>query len=343
MKYKNRWIRAAGVLFALLLCFSSPVGTAAQEVKETKAEQVILGGMPFGVSFQTGELKISGFDEIETDEGTCSPARDAGLLENDIIKKVDGKAVKSALDVTVAVKSGKGREIGFDIVRGEEKLCVRVKPCVSKESGEYRLGLWLEDGTAGLGTVTYIEKKTGEFGGLGHGIVKADTGELSQLSRGVVSEVVITGVEKGKVGDPGELKGDFMPAKLGVVTKNTEVGVFGVITEMPEGTANKEIEVAAPGQVKDGGASVFCTVDGGGICEYAVEITCLENCDEGAKNFLISVTDTSLIEKTGGIVRGMSGSPVVQDGKLIGAVTHVLVNDPTRGYGIYIENMLEAK
>ena len=339
MKYKKGWIRYLSAFFALFIFLSPCVGAAEQK---ERAESVILGGMPFGVSFNTGELKIKGFDDIETEMGTCSPARDAGLLENDIIKKVNGKEVKSALDVTVAVKAGSGEDIGLDILRGEESLSFSIRPVLSKATGEFRLGLWLEDGTAGLGTVTYIESRTGEFGGLGHGIIKENTGKLSELSRGVVSEVIITGIKKGESGDPGELKGDFLPTRLGVVTENTETGVFGVMTRLPEGAQRKSVELGKSSDIKNGGASVFCTVDGTGVCEYGIEITCLDDSKEGNKNFLITVTDTSLIEKTGGIVRGMSGSPIVQNGKLIGAVTHVLVDDPCRGYGIFIENMMDA-
>ncbi len=149
-------------------------------------------------------------------------------------------------------------------------------------------------------------------------------------------------MKKGKAGEPGELRGDFQAERLGVVNKNTDRGVFGYITELPEEFEKKQIELCERGEAKNGGASVFSTVDGGGVCEYSVEITLIEDSDEKNKNFFITVRDTSLIEKTGGIVRGMSGSPVVQDGKLVGAVTHVLVDDPTKGYGIFIENMMEA-
>jgi len=336
MKYINKVRSAVAVSLALLILLC-PAASA-----KGKKKTVILGGMPFGVSFQTGELKIGGFDEIETENGILSPAKDAGLMENDIIKMIDGKEVTCAHDVTVAVKGGNGASVRFGILRGKEELSVEVEPVLSKETGEWRLGIWLEDSTAGLGTVTYIEKDTGRFGGLGHGILKSDTGELCDFSKGVVSEVTVSGVIKGKEGEPGELKGDFHSEKLGVVNKNTQRGVFGYITVLPEGFEAREIELMPKGQVKNGGATILSTVDGEGVCEYSVEITCLEDSGEKNKNFLITVSDTSLIEKTGGIVRGMSGSPVVQDGKLVGAVTHVLVSDPCRGYGIFIDNMMDA-
>lgn len=337
MWYTNKIKKA--VAFLLLFIFLTTPSVAAAEEFE---KEVIIGGMPFGVSFSTGELKIGGFDEVKTEKGVCSPAKDAGLLENDIIVKVNGKEIKSALDITVAVKTSEGKEMQFDVKRGEDDLSVKVSPAFSGETGDWRLGLLIEDGAAGLGTVTYIEEDTGRFGGLGHGILKGDAAELCDLGKGTVTEVTVSGVVKGTKGKPGELKGEFHSEKLGVVTANTEVGVFGYITEKAECFQGEKISLGRGETVENGGATVYCTVDNGGVCEYGVEITCIEGSGEGSKNFLLTVTDMSLIEKTGGIVRGMSGSPVVQNGKLIGAVTHVLVDDPTRGYGIFIENMLEA-
>lgn len=342
MNYKNK-IRSALVVILVLSATLTTAVWSADASDNYKNKRVILGGMPFGVSFTKGELRIKGFDDIETESGLCSPAREAGMLEDDIILKVNGKIPQSAVDVTVAVKESGGKELSFSLRRGEDELALAVCPVLSKETGEWRLGIWLDDTTAGLGTVTYVEPKTGEFGGLGHGITEGPSGDLARLGRGIVSEVNITGVTKGTVGEPGELRGDFLPEKLGVVVENKNEGVFGVLTKVPDKYPKKEIETVSHSEVRNGGASILCTVDGEGICEYGVEITCLDESSGGTKNFLITVTDTSLIEKTGGIVRGMSGSPVVQNGKLVGAVTHVLVNDPCRGYGIFIENMITSQ
>lgn len=331
-------IRKATAFFIVFLFLTTPVAAAGK----VSNKEVIIGGMPFGVSFSTGELKIGGFDEVKTENGVCSPAKDAGLLENDIIVKVNGKEIKNALDITVAVKMSEGKEIQFDVIRDEENITVNVSPALSGETGDWRVGLLIEDGAAGLGTVTYIEEDTGRFGGLGHGILKGETSELCELEKGTVTEVTVSGVEKGTKGKPGELKGEFHSEKLGVVTANTEVGVFGYITERAQCFQGEKMALGNSENVKNGGATVYCTVDGGGVCEYGVEISRIEGSGEGSKNFFVTVTDMSLIEKTGGIVRGMSGSPVVQNGKLIGAVTHVLVDDPTRGYGIFIENMMDA-
>jgi len=337
MKYRGNTARIASVFVILALILAPKVSAKGQEGSKT----VILGGMPFGVSFKTGELKVGGFDDVETESGTRSPAKEAGLLKDDIIKKVDGKAPESAHDITAAVKNKGDRAVDFEIMRGEERLSLSVKPALSRD-GAYRIGLLIEDGSCGLGTVTYIEKDTGRFGGLGHGIVDAKTGELCDFSKGIVTEVTVFGVNRGEVGKPGELKGDFHTEKLGAVNKNTAKGVFGYLTDYPEGFDLKEAELGKLCDVQNGGATLLCTVDKGGVCEYGIEIKKIDSEDNSGRDFLVTVTDTSLIEKTGGIVRGMSGSPIIQNGKLIGAVTHVLVNDPTRGYGIFIENMLET-
>lgn len=336
MKYKKKI--ASGVLLLLII---SILFAPAVDAGENAGEKVLLGGVPFGVSFRTGEVKIGGFSEIETEKGMLSPARDAGLCKDDIIKEVNGKSASSAYDVTAAVKGSEGNAVELLILRGQELSAVKVVPVLCSRTGEYLIGILIEDGSAGLGTVTYIEKESGGFGGLGHGIVDSKSGELCRIKKGIVSYVTVEGVTKGEAGKPGELRGEFHSEKLGVVNKNSDCGVFGFITEYPESYTPKEIEIGKKSKIRNGGASIFSTVDSGGVQEYSVEITCLDNSEEGNKNFLITVTDTKLIEKTGGIVRGMSGSPVVQDGMLIGAVTHVMVNDPTVGYGIFIENMMD--
>ena len=337
MSIKTKIRRVTALLIILSFVFAPAVKAKGNETKRT----VIAGGMPFGVSFKTGEIKIGGFDEIETEGGTVSPGRDAGLKINDIIKEVCGHRITCALDVTNAVKENQSKKISVVVDRDGQEITFTVTPAVERDGSE-RLGIWLEDGTCGLGTVTYIEKDTGCFGGLGHGIIKGDTGHLCNISKGNVSRVTVFGVNRGEAGKPGELKGNFHPEKIGVITKNTMKGVFGYFTDLPKDFGGREMELGTANEVRDGGAVILCTVDDGGVCEYGVEITRLKDEKDSGRDFVITVTDTSLLTKTGGIVRGMSGSPVIQNGKLIGAVTHVLVGDPCRGYGILIENMMEA-
>ena len=197
----------------------------------------------------------------------------------------------------------------------------------------------MRDSASGIGTVTFVDPESGLFGGLGHGVCDGDTGALVPLSRGSVLSVDLKGAVRGECGKPGELRGSFTGKRLGAVVTNSECGVFGILAKAPE-TPYAPMPVATAREVKEGSATVLCTLDGEGIREYAVEISHIDHSARPTKSFTVRVTDPALLEKTGGIVQGMSGSPIIQNGKLVGAVTHVLINDPTTGYGIFIENML---
>jgi stage IV sporulation protein B len=202
--------------------------------------------------------------------------------------------------------------------------------------------MWVRDSIAGIGTITYIEPESGEFAGLGHGICDTATGALLPISRGVVVHAEIRGIRKGAPGSPGELRGQFSSGRIGVLNMNAAQGVFGVLTELPVNVCEETaVPIAMKEEILDGEATLLCTVDENGAKEYSVTIRKIKN-GSGDKNMEITVTDPELLEKTGGIVQGMSGSPLLQNGRLIGAVTHVLINNPAKGYGIYIENMLRA-
>jgi stage IV sporulation protein B len=200
--------------------------------------------------------------------------------------------------------------------------------------------MWLKDSTAGVGTVTYVIPETGEFAGLGHGICDIDTGKPLPLARGIVSGVNISGIKKGSPGSPGELRAGFMGGKVGILTDNRNTGVYGILSEHPDLVP---IELGKREEICEGKAHIISTLDNSGAKEYEVELSAINKSSTGSKSFVVTVTDKALLEKTGGIVQGMSGSPIVQNGRLVGAVTQVFVNDPTRGYGIFIENMLSCK
>lgn len=225
------------------------------------------------------------------------------------------------------------------VSRDGEDLRLTAEPVLSGD-GTYRLGAWIRDSMAGIGTVTFYDPDTGTFGALGHGITDADTGLLMPLGDGAVMDASVKAVKRGAAGEPGELKGSFdLEHDRGELYANTDRGVFGVMEDFD--FAGSAVPVAAPGEVRTGGAVIRANVSGDGVEEYAIEITrVLEQ--TGVQNLLLRVTDQRLIDQTGGIVQGMSGSPILQDGKLVGAVTHVMVNDPQKGYGILIENMLSA-
>ena len=299
------------------------------------------GGMPFGVKINSAGLTVAGVADVPCGGGNVSPARDAGIEEGDVIKKADGRDVKSAEEFVSMIENSKG-EVKLLCERDGKERVFSVNPVKSSADGKTKIGLWLKDSTAGIGTVTFIIPSTNVFMGLGHAICDSDSGEKVEMTEGTVTDAVITGVNKGKAGDPGELKGSFTGKRLGTVTENTDAGVLGRLTEQPARVSPEgALEIALRGEVKTGDAYIWCTTDGEGPKKYSIEIESLPAMPDG-KSFEIRVTDPALIEKAGGIVQGMSGSPIIQGGKLVGAVTHVMVNDPERGYGIFVEKMLES-
>ena len=302
------------------------------------ADRLIPGGMPFGVKLCCEGVLVVGVGDVETMAGKKSPARDAGIKPRDVIVGINGKTIASAEDVVSAVDGSAGDRLSFDLKRGADALTVEVIPVESREK-KLRTGLWVRDSTAGIGTVTFIDPATGAFAGLGHGICDSDTGELMPLKRGVVVDVTISGIVKGQAGAPGELKGYFSSGKTGSLIGNTECGVFGVFSKLPAEAEGIGMPVADSSEVKEGEAELFCTLDSEGRKRYKVTLSDIDHSGRDVKNFVVTVTDPKLLEKTGGIVQGMSGSPIVQNGKIVGAVTHVMIGDPSRGYGIFITNM----
>ena len=269
-----------------------------------------------------------------------SPGDTRELKAGDKILSIAGSPVSCVNDVKKAISELGGGEITLVCERDGKQISVNLKPKLT--DGEYRLGIVLKDGAAGIGTVTYIDPKTGAFGGLGHGICDTDTGEVIDFIEGKVTGVILSGVKKGEEGKPGELSGLLTDKVIGEIYSNTECGVFGRLDSVPDTLKATAIEVAHRDEVHDGEATIISTVKLGTTKEFKIEISSVNRTSTGTKSFKIKVTDPALIAITGGVVRGMSGSPIIQDGKLIGAVTHVMVADPTEGYGIFIENMLSA-
>ena len=329
----------AALIFGLAAGFLRVNAAAAES--PYKNEKLIVGGVPFGVKFNTAGVVVLGFSDLEGISKTQNPAYLAGLRPKDIIIKVDGSEIDGAAALTSVIEGCGGRALNVTYKRGGEERVARLTPAYSKSEGKYKTGIWVRDSAAGIGTVTYVVPKTGEFGGLGHGICDGETGDLIPMDRGFVTDVKIDSVKKGIAGDPGEIKGHFGANKCGSLKSNTDCGVFGVFSKLPDGLG-KPVSLALRDEIKAGEAQLVCTLDGEGRQSYTVEISTINRKADGSKCFIIKVTDPKLIEKTGGIVQGMSGSPIIQNGKLVGAVTHVMINDPTVGYGIFIENMLSA-
>ena len=294
------------------------------------ADTLIPVGQVVGLQLQNGTVTVS---ELAAD----SPAKVAGVQSGDCILRIDGKAVACAQDIRSHLSSC-GDTVTLDIRRQERLFQLQVAPQRTAEGA--RLGLYLRDGVTGIGTITFYDPDTGVFGTLGHG-VNDPGGSLVAMQSGLAYPARVQSVRKGKAGSPGQLVGAIRDANaLGELTRNTSQGLFGKTNRALPGQA---LPVASYQEVRPGEASILSTVEGASPQEYSVEILKIYAKDRrGGRNMLIKVTDPRLLETTGGIVQGMSGSPIIQDGKLIGAVTHVLVNDPTTGYGIFIENMLDA-
>ena len=286
---------------------------------------LIPGGCTVGVKLYSGGLIVTGFEK-------GSAAREAGLEKGDVILQADGLPVHTAAELRACLKK---EQVILTLLRGEKKADY----CVKIQNGE--LGIQVQDSVAGIGTVTYYDPNTGNFGALGHGVSQTDTDHLVPMEAGIVVKSQVVDAEKGEPGEPGELKGKFdVHAVLGEVSQNSDFGLFGVMSVPLPG---KPVEVADRRQVETGPAEIWSNVEGERVQAYSVEI--LKICpyaDHTGRNLLLRVTDPELLSQTGGIIQGMSGSPILQNGRIVGAVTHVLVNDPTRGYGIFIENMLNA-
>jgi len=294
------------------------------------------GGMPFGVKFFTEGLLVVGMSDVD-----CA-AYNAGIRVRDMILSVNDKSIESSEDFIGIVESSGGKSLRIKYKRGSEEFTADVTPVISESDGKYKTGMWVRDSTAGIGTVTFINPENNAFAGLGHGICDIDTGELMPLMRGVVVDVTISGITKGAAGAPGELKGYFSSGKTGSLIGNQNSGVYGVLSSSPTNIPEKLLPIALSDEIKEGSAYIWCTLDKGNPKKYDVNISNIKKGTNDNKNFVVTVTDPTLLDKTGGIVQGMSGSPIVQEGRIIGAVTHVLINDPSRGYGIFIENMLKG-
>ncbi len=299
---------------------------------------VIPSGEAIGIRLYSDGLLVVGISDVVAADGKhFAPAKDSGLKEGDRIMEVNGEKVESTVDFTKKMNACRGKA-ELTVARGDNFVTADVTAVYSGDDGGYKVGMWVRDSTAGIGTMTFYNPENGCFASLGHGICDSDTKDLITVARGWVSSCRIVGVEKGKSGQPGELIGDFSNKKLGDIETNCHIGVYGESLSAPEA---EPVPIATRFEIKEGGAEILCDIDGSGPTAYEVEITKISKSPKVSnKNFVLKVTDTKLLEKTGGIVQGMSGSPVIQNGKLIGAVTHVFVNDPTRGYGIFIENML---
>lgn len=341
VKKSKRFLAGLAVI-VLIFSFAVPTSAKVPKAPEPKGiTRLIPGGMTFGVKFFTEGAIVVGTTGVETSSGVVSPAKDAGLKAGDVIIRAGGSEFESARELISLISGSGGKPIIVAFIRDGNEQTATITPARDLESGEFKMGALVRDSTAGIGTVTFIDPDTLDFGGLGHGIYDAETSLLLPLGKGAVVDVDVTQVVKSEVNSPGQLHGNFSRTQIGFLWDNSDEGVFGRFQKMPE-TDYQAIPVGTKADVQEDKATLLTSLESGEIEEYEIEILHIYSASGSTKNFLVEITDQRLLDQTGGIVQGMSGSPIIQNGRLIGAVTHVLVNSPNQGYGIFIENMLDT-
>ncbi|WP_459481906.1 SpoIVB peptidase [Clostridium saccharoperbutylacetonicum] len=325
--------------------FLGMISLKSLQVEKIKDIEIYPGGNPIGVRVNSQGVLVVGYSEIEVDnKKEESPGKACGLEIGDVILKVNGEDMENSLDLLKTIKECDNGNIKVDLLRNGENITKNVH-LIKENNKDYKIGLWIRDSTAGVGTMTFYDSNTKKFGALGHPITDCDTNEPFLIKKGDLLESSIISVRRGERGAPGELKGIFLHEDnpTGKIEKNTQSGIFGEIvnSEMIK-KYSKPLKIGFRDEISLGKASIITTIDENGPQEFDIEIEkVLNQSTANSKSMLIKITDPRLLQKTGGIVQGMSGSPIIQNNKIIGAVTHVLINKPDTGYGIYIEWMLQ--
>lgn len=315
-----------------------PVKT--EEILREEREKVFVSGKSFGIKLYTDGVIIVGTKDITIDSEIVNPAKNAGLQIGDIIISINGERVYSSDEVERILNDNNGKKYAIRIKRDGAYKTFELEPVYVPNESCYKAGMWVRDSTAGIGTVTFFYPKTNMVAALGHPITDVDTGEIMPILNGEAVETAVTSVTKSTGSETGSLSCDFSNVKIGTLTKNTNCGIYGSYDETADLSEAVAYEVAAVQEIKKGFCQLICTVEGEKPAVYSAEITRISYNDKD-KNMIIRVTDEELLKKTGGIVQGMSGTPIIQNGKLVGAVTHVMINSPSKGYAIFAQTMLD--
>lgn len=350
MGMNERFRRGAGIVLAFAAVWLNSalpqvdrlpflITEAAMETGAAAQERILIpGGQVVGVALHTqGVLVVA---------KTSRDGVKSALRVGDVILAVQGEEVGSVQMLSDTINRAQADTVELNVLRRGKAITVQASVPEDSADGRRRLGVWARDSTAGVGTLSYIDPVTQAYGALGHAIVDGDTGSVVSVRDGAIMRADVVGVTRGESGAAGELKGSFLKAgeQIGTLVHNRASGIYGRMDVLPQNLLYPQgLPMGTAGDVHEGPATIISTVDGEDPVEYTVEIlSCEDAATESRRDMTLQVTDSRLLAKTGGIVQGMSGSPVIQNGRIVGAVTHVLVNDPTRGYGIFIENMLEA-
>lgn len=312
------------------------------QIRETERKYVHVGGSLVGIRLFTEGLLVVGIDDVLTSLGNISPALECGIQKGDIITKVENESVSSVADFSSKVISAEGKSICITVKRGDELLNCFLTPALSQQENKYRCGLWLRDSTAGIGTLTFADPENKMVASLGHAICDSETESVLPVGNGDILGAHINGCIPGEKGITGQIKGSFTTEIIGKLYENNQFGVYGTYSDTVV-ESGELYPVASQSETEPGYAQIISTVSSDGACYYDIEIEKITFSNEKtSRSMVIKVTDPDLLNVTGGIVQGMSGSPIIQNGMIVGAVTHVFLNDPQRGYGIFIENMLST-
>lgn len=310
------------------------------KITNSKRHYVIPGGEIFGIKLYTDGTVVVGMDAIESKDGAVNPAEKAGLKIGDVIKYVNGEKITSTSQLANLIEKSAGNNMRFSVLRDDSLIEINFKCVKEKTSGNYKAGLWVRDSTAGIGTVTFYNPENNSFGGLGHAICDIDTEEIMPMKKGDMAEAYVNGLYKSSSGNVGELCGVLTGNNTGILCINNETGIYGY-TSCDKDTG--QIPVAVKQEIHEGDAQIICTIDKNPPEYYDVKIVKIfSNSSSVNKDMIVEITDEKLLSKTGGILQGMSGTPIIQDGMLVGAITHVFVNNPKQGYAIFAERMLET-
>lgn len=309
-------------------------------VTERKTQTVLVSGEPFGIKLYTDGVIVVGVKDVTVDGKTYNPSREAGIEVGDVIIMINSVRVYSSSDVEKILNDNNGNEYSITVKRDGRLRTFKVMPVYVPEESCFKAGMWVRDSTAGIGTITFYNPASNSVATLGHPITDVDTGKIMPILNGEAVETKVTSVVKSNENETGSLCCDFSSRTIGMLTENTLKGVYGKYNEKADLSSCIEYPVAAPHEIKKGFAQIICTVEGEEPQVYSIQIDRIYFNDE-EKNMVIKITDKNLISKTGGIVQGMSGTPIIQNGKLVGAITHVIVNNPQKGYAIFADTMLE--
>ncbi|MCX8074817.1 MAG: SpoIVB peptidase [Clostridia bacterium] len=335
----RRIIVIAFIISALIFAYSlvnyadllAVYGLEKKVASEVQNMDIVIGGEAVGIKLLATGVLVMSVDREDL----------VNIQIGDIILKVNGIKIETNAELANHASISDGKELLLEIDRNGKKVVTSVKPIVDDITGQYRLGLWVKDSSAGVGTVTFYDKKNSKFAALGHAVTETRENYILPIQSGGITKTLIYSIKKGISKVPGELKGTLSTDVIGQIAGNTDKGIYGEISDESNLKNKKSVQIMPKSKIQEKEAKIYCTLDDNKVEEFNIVIEKVLLTSTGNKNMIIRITDERLKERTGGIVQGMSGSPIVQDGKLVGAVTHVFLNDPLRGYGVFVENMIE--